>query len=122
MDCKHNGLGVLSFCDHSETGGVVCSREPAENCSNGDVHLKGGRDKYEGRVEMCYRNRWGTVCHDNWGNKDAVVVCNQLGYSGILQATRVGSMHDIGAYKPIRKDLGAYQWTVLTKQQSGRGF
>ena len=84
LGCRHNGLGVISFCDHAQDAGVRCSSEPAASCSNGDVRLVGGRDEYEGRVEMCYGKRWGTICHDNWGSKDAVVVCNQLGYSGGL--------------------------------------
>lgn len=52
-------------------------------CPNGDIRLAGGkRDQVEGRVEMCFNNQWGTVCHDSWDNKDAVVACNQLGLSG----------------------------------------
>lgn len=82
LDCKHNGIGILSYCAHNKDAGVRCYDELAESCSNGDLRLLGGGDKYEGRVEVCFNNRWGTVCNDEWDYRDAVVVCNQLGYSG----------------------------------------
>ena len=48
-------------------------------CNNSDVRLVGGRNEYEGRVEICYLERWGTVCDDRWDDTDALVACRQLG-------------------------------------------
>ena len=50
-------------------------------CTNGDIRLIGGSTSFEGRVEICYNNNWGTVCDDRWGTPDATVACRQLGYS-----------------------------------------
>ena len=52
-------------------------------CTNGDIRLRGGSNRYEGRVEICNNNAWGTVCDDSWSSSDAKVVCRQLGFSTI---------------------------------------
>lgn len=86
LDCQHNGISVVTYCSHNKDAGARCYNQLADNCTNGDVRIVGG-DEYEGRVELCYSNRWGTVCHDYWDYKGAVVVCNQLGHSGKKIAT-----------------------------------
>ena len=50
-------------------------------CNNGAIRLIGGSTQYEGRVEVCLNQVWGTVCDDFWGAVDARVACRQLGFS-----------------------------------------
>ena len=57
-----------------------------DSCQDGDVRLVGSQSVYEGRVEVCLSQRWGTVTDDGWSTAEAQVVCKQLGYSsqGVL--------------------------------------
>lgn len=79
IDCKFNAQST--GCNHEEDAAVRCN-VPAMNFQN-QVRLSGGRNPYEGRVEVLMeRNgtlKWGTVCSDNWGTVEAMIVCRQLG-------------------------------------------
>ena len=50
------------------------------DCEDGDVRLVGGTTKNEGTVEVCFDNLWGLIEEAKWSDKDAEIVCKQLGY------------------------------------------
>ena len=63
------------------------------DCKDGEIRLVGGNTIYEGRVEVCINQVWGTVCSSRkfpywywwsygyyWGTPDSNVVCRQLGH------------------------------------------
>jgi len=70
-------------CGHHEDAGVTCSTVSAED---GTFRLVNGGSENEGRVEVAYNGRWGTVCDDSFDQLDADMICRSLGYSGASAA------------------------------------
>ena len=61
-------------------------------CEGNAIRLVGGKNKFEGRVEVCQDGQWKTVCNDEWGDKEAQVVCRQLGFA---EDSRSKLLHNI---------------------------
>ena len=72
-ECSHNGWGVHN-CQHREDVAVSCARTKLE------VRLNEGRDPREGRLEVLYNGKWGSVCTADFNLAAAKVVCNMLGF------------------------------------------
>ena len=78
QDCPSN-YGIADTCfNHYSDVAVVCNDSNGTQCINGSIRLVDGNSQYEGRVEICLYNHWGTVCDDSWDNVDATIVCRQL--------------------------------------------
>ena len=39
------------------------------------------QNKFEGLVEVCKGGIWKTVCNQGWDDREARVVCRQLGFA-----------------------------------------
>ena len=57
------------------------------DCTEGDIRLVNGPTNFEGRVEVCHNNKWGTVCDNSWSANDGIVACRQLGVSYVSVVT-----------------------------------
>ena len=68
------------YCFQLVRSDYLVSIVSGDCCTEGDVRLVGGGNKFEGRVEVCFGGQWGTVCGDipRWGSNNAIVVCRQL--------------------------------------------
>ena len=51
------------------------------------MRVVGGTDS-EGRLEVYYNGNWGTVCSNQFGYAEAVVVCNSLGFGLLLMSLK----------------------------------
>ena len=44
-------------------------------CENENIRLVGGQTMFEGQVQVCWNETWGTVCDITSGSNDAMVAC-----------------------------------------------
>ncbi len=80
-DCDSDPLATNN-CGHNEDAAVVCQTGETI-CQEGSVQLADGLEgrKYEGRLEICINNHWGTVCDDSYNVQEANIVCRELGFT-----------------------------------------
>lgn len=96
LDCPYN---PTHNCIHLEDAGVRCQDRKnvlhmcclldltvlffpfTVQCQNGDLRLLNGSQPWNGRLEICYNNVWGTICNQQFSGVDASVACRLLGFS-----------------------------------------
>ncbi|CAI7991477.1 Deleted in malignant brain tumors 1 protein, partial [Geodia barretti] len=86
----NNVMGDYCLSESHQVG-VVCIEVPTSTtpCKDGDTRLEDATYNYTdrgymygGRVEVCYNGDYYPVCDEGWTQRDALVVCNNVGYYG----------------------------------------
>ncbi|XP_069488614.1 lysyl oxidase homolog 3 isoform X3 [Ambystoma mexicanum] len=81
-NCEYKNI-TEEDCEHSEDASVRCNTPYM--AFETTMRLTSGRNRLEGRVEVhvavngSKTLRWGLICGEGWGTKEAAVVCRQLG-------------------------------------------
>ncbi|XP_069030839.1 neurotrypsin [Embiotoca jacksoni] len=79
--CRNPDRETKPWCFFRQTSGAIgwayC------DCQQGAARLVGGSSGNSGRLEVYLNSRWGAVCDTHWTDRDASVICRQLGLSEI---------------------------------------
>ncbi|XP_062913396.1 deleted in malignant brain tumors 1 protein-like [Mobula hypostoma] len=83
-------------CSHKEDVTVECSEHK-------EMRLVNGNHSCEGRVEVRYNGRWGTVCSEKLDDTDANVICKQMN-CGSMESIEYDSKKYLEGSDPIWLD------------------
>ena len=84
----------------------------AVSCNDGDLRLVGGEREYDGLLEVCFSQRWGTVSGDGWSASDTQVACRQLGFDTVGKIRM--SYYESGSLCP--KGFWYIKVNIMTKE------
>ena len=61
---------------------IIVDNRSEEICTDQDLRVQGGKNRREGRLEVCYNQAWGTICNTVYGQHAAKIFCVRLGFDG----------------------------------------
>ena len=73
--------------------------------NNIDVRLTNGNSSFQGRLEINYKGRWGTVCDDLFSMENANVICRMLGSDKAVEFGTVSNRRGFISDLVRRSDL-----------------
>ena len=88
---------------HARTHTHTHTHTHTADCVDGEVRLSEGETEWEGRLEVCFSRRWGTVGSEGWSQVNTEIVCNDLGYEpdmGKFKNKINGYTHSLTVYSP----------------------
>ena len=72
--CK--GCDIVSYTIQYQHQENYCTGD----CFDREIRLSEGETEWEGRLEVCIGQRWGTVGNNGWTKENSQVMCNALGF------------------------------------------
>ncbi|KAL7383918.1 hypothetical protein ABVT39_020605 [Epinephelus coioides] len=82
--CRNPDREANPWCFFRQSSGAIgwayC------DCHQGAARLVGGSSGNSGRLEVYLNSQWGAVCDTHWTDRDASVICRQLGLGGVAKA------------------------------------
>ncbi|XP_060574189.1 deleted in malignant brain tumors 1 protein-like, partial [Ruditapes philippinarum] len=125
----------IEYCSHGSWDNHTCSHtnDVSVKCEATKVRLFGGSGDWDGTLEINYEGSWRTVCDPYFGQNEARVVCNMLGYnltdvkhyvyqSNYFGDTKTGFLDQVkcvGNEKDITQCVSSYQTTCSASNAVG---
>ena len=69
------------------------------SCIDGNIRLVDGETEWEGRLEVCFNQRWRTVGGEAWDTTETDVVCRELEYQSSIPGMNYSTQSKMRMYK-----------------------